>query len=200
MLLFSRMDEIIQVKTRKFVVKSVKAEHPDHTTYICVWADRTYCVRTYKEGYDQALADYKELKHAGINMAKMCFHDEATKSIVFDYFPEEDCLKALSHGPLSDEHFSALFDLYRFARFSKVALDWQPQNFMLRGSQMFYLPTKWEPLTDDKRLEKGFLRTWFLGSEGRALLKKKGYDVSELPSLSEQEVNKATVLMTVKNW
>ena len=194
------MDEIIQVKTKKFVVTSVKAVHEDHTTYICTWAERVYCVRTYKTGYEQALADYKELKHAGINMAKMCYHDDEAKVIVFDYFPEDDCLKALSQGPLDDRYFEALFSLYRFARFSKVSLDWEPQNFMLRGSQMFYLPTKWEALTDKNRLEPTSIRSWFLGKEGRALLAKKGYDVSSLPTLSEPEVNKATVLVTVKHW
>lgn len=109
-------------------------------------------------------------------------------------------LEVLSKNELTDAYFTALFDLYRFCRYSKVALDWEPQNFMLRGSQMFYLPTKWEPLTDKNHLEKGKLRTWFLGEEGHELLKKKGFETAGLPMLKEEEVNKAVVLTTVKNW
>ncbi|HBX24958.1 MAG TPA: hypothetical protein DEF61_01530, partial [Firmicutes bacterium] len=185
------MDEYIQIKNKKFVLTSTKAVHEDHSTYICTWSNRIYLLRTYKTGFEKALADYKELKHAGINMAKMCFHDDINHVIVFDYFPEDDCLKSLSKGPLDNKYFDALYALYRFARFSKVALDWEPQNFMLRGNQMFYLPTKWSRLNEENKLEKEGIRSWFLGKEGRALLTRKGYDVSSLPSLSEAEVNKA---------
>ena len=194
------MDEIITVKNKKFVVVSTKAVHEDHTTYICTWSNRTYLVRTFVTGFEQAMADYKTLKHAGINMAKICFHDDQKKVIVFDYFPEDDCLKDMAKGPLTDNHFEALFSLYRFARFSKVALDWEPQNFMLRGAQMFYLPTKWAPLTDENRLEKAGIRTWYLGKEGRDLLVRKGYDISALPTMEENAVNKSIALTALRYW
>lgn len=194
------MEEAIQVKNKKFVVQTVKAVHEDHKTYVCVWSNRTYIVRVFENGFEQAMADYKVLKHAGINMAKICFHDAEKKIIVFDYFPEDDCLKALSKGPLPELYFAALFSLYRFARFSKVALDWAPQNFMLRGTQMFYLPTKWEKLTEENPLEKEGIRGWFLGKEGHALLKKKGYDDSNLPVMEDTAVNKAMVLAAVQYW
>lgn len=194
------MEETIQVKNKKFVIQSVKAEHEDHTTYVCSWSNRTYVLRVYRSGFAQAMADYKVLKHAGINMAKICFHDDEKGIIVFDYFPEDDCLKAISKGPLPDIYFAALFSLYRFARFSKIALDWAPQNFMLRGTQMFYLPTKWEKLTEENPLEKEGIRLWFLGKETHALLKRKGYDVSGLPMLEDTAVNKAMVLAAVQYW
>ena len=194
------MEQIITIKNKKFVVQSVKAEHHDHTTYVATWSNRTYMVRTFQEGYKQALADYKALRRAGINMAKTCFHDDEAQAIVFDFYPEDDCLTSLSKGPLPDLFFDALFSLYRFAKFSGVALDWEPQNFMLRGTQMFYLPTKWEKLTDENKLEKKGLRTWFLGQEGHDLLRRKGYETKGLPFLSENEVNKAMVLVTVRFW
>lgn len=194
------MDEVILVKNKKFVVSSVKAVHEDHTTYICTWSNRTYLVRTFKADFEQAMKDYKTLKHAGINMAKICFHDDEKQIIVFDYFPEDDCLETLAKGPLPDIYFDALFALYRFARFSKVALDWEPQNFMLRGTQMFYLPTKWEPLNENNPLEKEGIRTWFLGKEGRSLLARKGFDVSNLPNLEDNVVNKSIVLASVRYW
>ena len=192
--------EFIQIKNKKFVITSVKAEHEDHTTYICTWSGRTYLMRTFVSGFEKAMADYKELKHAGINMAKICFHDDANKVIVFDYFPEEDCLKTLSKGSLPSIYFDALFSLYRFARFSKVALDWEPQNFMLRGTQMFYLPTKWERLTETNGLDKSGIRTWFLGKEGHHLLRRKGFDTAGLPMMEDNEVNKAIVLTAIQYW
>ncbi len=194
------MEQVILAKNKKFVVVSVKMVHEDHTTYICTWSNRIYLVRTFETGFEDAMADYKRLKHAGINMAKICFHDDEKKIIVFDYFPEDDCLTALSKGPLSEIYFDALFALYRFARFSKVALDWEPQNFMLRGTQMFYLPTKWEPLTAENGLEKAGIRTWYLGKEGRALLARKGFDISNLPTIEENAVNKSIVLHSVQHW
>ncbi|MCR5348379.1 MAG: hypothetical protein K6E59_02070 [Bacilli bacterium] len=194
------MDEVIQVKNKKFVVTATKAEHEDHNSYICTWSNRTYLVRTFVTGYEQALADYKTLKRAGINMAKICFRDDEKKVIVFDHFPEDDCLTQLSKGSLDDLYFEALFALYRFARFSKVALDWEPQNFMLRGTQMFYLPTKWEPLTEENRLEKQGIRTWFHGREGIDLLRRKGFDVSGLSLIQENAVNKSIVLTSVRFW
>ena len=200
MLKYASMEEVIIAKNKKFVVESVKMVHEDHTTYICTWSGRTYLVRTFVTGFQETMEDYKRLKRAGINMAKICFHDDEKKVIVFDYFPEDDCLTALSKGPLADIYFDALFALYRFARFSKVALDWEPQNFMLRGTQMFYLPTKWEPLTENNGLEKGGIRTWFLGKEGRGLLVRKGYDVSALPTIEDALVNKSIVLHSIQHW
>ncbi len=194
------MDEIISVKNKKFVVQTVKAVHDDHTTYICTWSNRTYLLRTFAHGYEDALKDYRTLKHAGINMAKICFHDDEQKVIVFDYFPEDDCLEVLSRGPLPDIYFDALFSLYRFARFSKVSLDWAPQNFMLRGTQMFYLPTKWAPLTEENGLEKDGIRYWYLGKEGRGLLARKGFDISALPTFEDNAINKSIVLASVRYW
>ena len=57
------MDEIIQVKNKKFVVVTVKAEHEDHTTYICTWSNRMYMVRVFRTGFQEAMKDYKTLKH-----------------------------------------------------------------------------------------------------------------------------------------
>ena len=197
----TEMPAFIQIKNKKFVPVSVKAVHSGHVTYIATWSTRTYLIRVYKmEFFADALADYKQLKHAGINMAKLCFHDDANGVLVFDYFPEDDCLTALSKGPLEEEYFEALFALYRFARFSKVALDWEPQNFMLRGSQMFYLPTKWAPLTEDNKFEKTGLMTWFWGKEGVALLERKGFDTSAHPHLSDAEAKKAATLFAVRYW
>ena len=192
--------EFIQIKNKKFTILSVRAEHEDHCTYLVSWSDRKYLMRTFKTGFEKAMADYKELKHAGINMAKICFHDDVNHVIVFDYFPEDDCLTTLSKGPLPAIYFDALFSLYRFARFSKVALDWEPQNFMLRGTQMFYLPTKWERLTEENSLDKAGIRSWFLGKEGRALLQRKGFDISGLPAIEDNAVNKAIVLAAVQYW
>ena len=194
--------DVLVIKNKKFVVQSIRASHPDHCSVVATWSGRTYLVRVFMdpEEFAKAMADYKQLKHAGINMAKICFHDDPAHIIAFDYCPEEDCLSVLAKGPMDDRYFEALFALYRFARFSKVGLDWQPQNFMLRGNQMFYLPTKWQKLTDENVLEKAGLRTWFLGQEGLALLKRKGFDTSSLPSLSELEVNKEVVLKTVRYW
>ena len=112
------MDEIL-IKKKKFVVESVLAEHPDHTTYVCVYSNVHYMVRVYREGYDKVLEDYKTLKHAGINMAKMDYHDDERKAIAFDYFPEKDILETLAVKPLEEGYFAALFSLYRFARFQK---------------------------------------------------------------------------------
>lgn len=194
------MERVIQIKNKKFVVTEVIATHEDHESLVATWSGRTYLIRVYKEGYSQMMADYKVLKHAGINMAKICYHDDEAQIVAFDYFPEDDCLTALSKGPLPEIYFEALLSLYRFARFSKVCLDWEPQNFMLRGTQMFYLPTKQEKLTDDNRLEKDKLRTWFLGKEGRGLLKRKGFDIDNLPSLEDNQVNKEMVLLTLRYW
>ena len=193
----------VQIKNKKFVIDGVKAVHHDHSTYTSTWSNRPYLIRIFNDEahYTKALADYRTLKRAGINMAKICYHDDAQFTIIFDLFPEDDCLTDLSKGALSELHFESLFALYRFARFSKVALDWEPQNFMLRGSQMFYLPTKWTPLTEESRIEKTeAYRTWFLGKEGRALLARKGFDISSLPSLSEAEVNKEMALMAVRYY
>ena len=197
--IISSMNELL-IKKKKFVVESTLAVHEDHTTYSCVYSGVHYMVRTYDKDYEQVLADYKTLKHAGINMAKMDFHDDERKIIAFDYFPEKDALERLSEGPLPEEYFAALFSLYRFARFSKISLSWEPQNFMLRGSQMFYLPHKVAKLTEENGLEKGGLATWFLGKEGIANLARKGYDVSKFTPMSEAEVNKAMTLMAVKYW
>ena len=195
------MENVIVAKNKKFVVVSTKMIHEDHVTYICTWSNRTYLVRTFNTDYEKALADYKVLKRAGINMAKMCFHDDAAKVIVFDYFPEEDCLTTLSKGPLPDIYFDALFALYRFARFSKVSLDWEPQNFMLRGTQMFYLPTKWEPMNEQNGLEKAAKKA-VVCSRGKALISQTFQASKKTPSINRSSFipfNIGDTLSTCRN-
>ena len=188
------------IKKKKFVIESTLATHPDHTTYACIYSGVRYMVRVYREGYEQMLADYKILKHAGINMAMMDYHDDENKIIAFDYFPEPDVLEVLAKGDLPENYFEALFSLYRFARFSRVALDWEPQNFMLRGSQMFYLPIKVRKMDDKNGLEKGGLAAWFRGKELKKILEKKGYDLSNYKAMDDALVNKQMTLMAVKYW
>jgi len=192
--------ETILIKNKKFTVESVKASHPDHVSYICSYCGVRYLVRVYMSGYADALSEYKTLKHAGINMARVSYHDDGNKVIAFDYFPEKSVLETLAEKDLPEDYFKALFSLYRFARFSKVALDWEPQNFMMRGTQMFYLPLKQAPLTEENRLEKEGLRYWFRGEECLTLLRKKGFDVSLLKPLPSNQVNKDMVLMSVAYW
>ncbi len=194
------MADVLLIKKKKFTIESVLAEHPDHTTYACIYSGVRYMVRVFREGYEEMLADYKILKHAGINMAVMDYHDDENKIVAFDYFPEPDVLEVLAKGDLPEIYFETLFSLYRFARFSKLALDWEPQNFMLRGSQMFYLPIKVKKLDETNGLEKGGLANWFRGKELLRILKKKGYDVSNYVPLEDAHVNKNMTLMTVKYW
>lgn len=192
--------EEIWIKKKKFTVVKVVANHPDHDSYIATYANVSYLVRVYREEYQKVLDDYKLLKHCGINMAKMNFHDDERQIIAFDAFHENDVLSELSKGPLPEEYFRALFALYRFARFSKIALDWAPQNFMLRGSQMFYLPIKVSKMDETNGLEKVGLASWFHGKELKEILKKKGYDVSGYQMMSDAEVNKSMALMAIKYW
>ena len=177
------MDDVLFIKKKKFVIESTLATHPDHTTYACIYSGVRYMVRVYREGYEQMLADYKILK-----------------IIAFDYFPEPDVLEVLAKGDLPEKYFEALFSLYRFARFSRVALDWEPQNFMLRGSQMFYLPIKVRKMDDKNGLEKGGLAAWFRGKELKKILEKKGYDLSNYKAMDDALVNKQMTLMAVKYW
>jgi len=193
------MEEIV-VKNKRFTLLEVKASHPDHVTYLATYNGVKYLIRTFSEGYEQALADYKTLKRAGINISRLCYHDDENKVMVLDHFPEEDVLKQLSKGDLPDIYFDALFKLYKFARFSKAGLDWHPQNFMLRGTEMFYLPIKITELKEGNRLEDGGILWWFRGKEGLELLKSKGYNVDGIEPLQPGEINKKVVLMSIKNW
>lgn len=192
--------ETIVAKNKKFVVESVLATHEDHVSYICVYSGVHYMVRVYKTGYEEVLANYKRLKKAGINMAKICYHDDEAHVIVFDHFPEQSVLENLASGDLPEHYFKALFECYRFAKYAKIALDWKPQNFMLRGSQMFYLPIKVSDLTEDNKLEKTGLRYWFRGAECVSELKRKGLVGDDVTPLPEEVVNKNMVLMAVKYW
>ena len=193
------MEELI-IKKKKFIVESVVAEHEDHSSYVCTYSGVKYLVRVYRKDYQKVLEEYRRLKHAGINMAKMNYHDDENQIIAFDYFPEKDVLEVLSEKDLPEEYFKALFALNHFSRFSKIALDWAPQNFMYRGTQMFYLPIKVTDLTEENGLEKEGLKYWFRGKEALAILKKKGFDISGITPLSDAEVNKACILTVVKYW
>jgi hypothetical protein len=192
--------ETLIVKNKKFVIDHIQASHDDHISYIAVYAGVKYLVRVYMSGYQQALADYKTLKHAGINMAKVAYHDDDNHIIAFDYFPEKDVLEMLAESELPQDYFKALFSLYRFCRFSKISLDWEPQNFMMRGSQMFYLPLKVQPMKEGNRLEDDGLRYWFHGEECLALLKRKNFDISKITPMESNQVNKNMVLMSVAYW
>jgi hypothetical protein len=162
---------------------------------------RNYLLSIYDgDGYGIALESRKKLSKFGIPITKLVASDPLERAIVYDMPDGENVLSVLAKGPLEEKYFEEIYRLYRFARFSKIALSWHPENFIMGKKGLVYLGEEFSPLSERTKLENMGIREWILGQEGLDHLHEKGYELNGVSPLAENVVNKQIVLISVSYW
>lgn len=195
------MDTII-VKKRTYVFDKLLHNDDLMSASFVYYKKKKYVLREFKnsESYLDALKRYEKLVSSGIYVPKLVRKDKNTFKLVFEYIDGDNCASVLSKEDLSDEYFDALFLQYRFCRFSKIELDYIPENFVYFKKKLYYISLKVFEQNKNINLENHGLQFFLPSRNGLIHLKNLGYEVDFKRELSNAETNKKIVLTSIKHW
>jgi hypothetical protein len=170
--------------------------------YLAKRKDRYFSFREYRveKPYNEDLAKYKKIQKIGVNVQKLIAHDRQLLVLIFECFQEPTALDVLAKEELKEIYFKQLFTIYRFCRFSKVELNYLPNNFVLKGTTLYYVGEEITASDPSRNLENFGLRYWIYSKEASELLEEKGLPIEPKRLISEEETNKRIVLLSVTYW
>lgn len=172
------------------------------SVYLAKRKDRVFSYREYRleSAYNEDLGKYKKIQKIGVNVQKLIAHDRQLLVLIFERFQEPTALDVLAVENLKDIYFKQLFTIYRFCRFSKVELNYMPNNYVLKGTTLYYVGEDVTESDPSRNLENFGLRYWIYSKEAAQLLEETGHTVDSKRILSEEETNKRIVLLSVSFW
>ncbi len=190
------------IKRYEYELVQLLKQSEEVSIFLARRKDRFFTFREYRleDAYNEDLAKYKRIQKIGVNVQKLIAHDRQLLVLIFERFQEPTALDVLAKEELKEIYFKQLFNIYRFCRFSKVELNYMPNNYILKGTALYYVG---EQITDSNascNLENFGLRYWIYSKEATELLEKKGHPIDAKRILSEEEANKRIVLLSVTYW
>jgi hypothetical protein len=190
------------IKRYEYELNETIREDAEVSIFIARRHERIYSFREYHsaDAYISDIAKYKRLQKAGINVPKLIANDREDRILIFERFTEETALSVMAKRELPELYFQQIFNIYRFCRFSKIDIDYMPENFILKGTTLYYIGDDTYEADVKHNLENFGLRYWVYSREAMDHLQSKGYTVDSKRLLSEEETNKRIVLLSVTYW
>lgn len=140
------------------------------------------------------------LKKYGINVPKYKVIDKKNNITLEEYIEGDNALTQLVKGELPDGFYKELYNQYRFCRFSKIELNYMPENFILSRKKMYYTSFDYGPAKEATNLENYGIYYWFYSNEFYNHLQELGIDFDKRKILKPAEVKKKIVLLSIMNW
>lgn len=192
--------EEITIKRKKYEVGKLFSQTDESITHFVYSKGREYLFIKYLKNYDLVMDDYKRLSKAGINVPRIIANDKKEHLVVKEYINGTTVLDELLNHDLPDHYFEELFTAYRFCRFSKINLNYLPENFVIQNGKLFYISNDVANYIPQRNLENWGIRYWLYTAEFAQYLKEKGIDVNAKRVLKEEVANKKIVLLSVTYW
>ena len=195
------MENLI-IRRREYLIEKTVKVVDSHSTFLGQYKGKVYFVKTFVnlDEFNNELASYKKLKKMGISCPKLLRKDKKTLNIAFQYVDAKNMADVLSEGDIPDKCFQELFNIYRFARFSKIELNYLPEYFILENGKLYYTSYEVFPMNKEKNLENYGLRFWLYGDECAKHLNDLGLPVDKNRILAKGELNKKIVLLAIMKW
>lgn len=196
------MLEEIKIKHRLYKIISLVKSHQYFDSFVVSFKSKKYFARKYKDtpSFLASLNNYQQLKKYGINIPKLVAIDKKNNILLFKYIDGELVSNLLAKEDLKDVVFDGIFLIYRFARFSKIDLNYMPERYMFDGKELYYVGEEFFAANKDKNLENFGLRYWLTSLEGINHLEELGFDINKKRLIQKDEVNKKIVLISILRW
>jgi hypothetical protein len=190
------------IKRYEYELVQLLAHSEEASVYLAKRKDRVFSYREYRteSAYNKDLGKYKKIQKIGVNVQKLIAHDRQLLVLIFERFQEPTALDVLASEDLKEIYFKQLFTIYRFCRFSKLELNYMPNNYVLKGTTLYYVGEDVTESDPSRNLENFGLRYWIYSKEAAELLEETGHSVDLKRIISEEETNKRIVLLSVTYW
>lgn len=194
--------ENIVVRRKKYEIVKKIVEKEDHISFECKIKDKKFFVKQYNnlDDFDFEVKSYKDFSSYGIKNPKLLRKDKKNLTLVYEYIDGIKALDAIANGTINDEWFEKLFLIYRFARFSKIDINYLPDYYQMYKGELYYLNHYYFEQDPKKNLENYGIDFWLYGEKCANHLKELGYEVDKSKILSKPELNKKIVLLSIMKW
>ena len=196
--------EELKLKHKKYEVLEDLGSFDLYDALRLVRKNKKYTYKKYKSiaGYNDEMDRYTQLVKAGIRVPKIIDKDKKTLEVIFDYLEGERCdsLLVKNDFELPEIYYERLFIVYRFCRFSKIELNYLPENFVLKNDLLYYDSLDIYNQNSKINLENYGLHFWIKSAKAYEHLEKLGYKFEKKQILKKGEANKKIVLLSIKYW
>ncbi len=187
-------------KTYNVIKELDKCEYV--TSFLVSYKNKQFLLKQFNNpvSFNNEIDKYKRITDYGIKIVPMLKKDKKNNLLLFKYVGEDTIDKILAKEDIPDEIFAQLFNIYRFARFSKIELDYMPEKYAYYQNELYYLSLDF--YKQDKRinLENYGIRYWFTGKEGISHLALLGYTIDKSRLIDEANLNKKIILLSIMKW
>lgn len=196
------MNNEVLVGRKTYKIIEIIRELHDFTEYLAVFQGKKFIIKQYNLT-SKMLDDVKvrnKLEKYGIYVPKYKKIDKKHNATIEEYLDSKNCYEKLLEEELSDDYYKELFNVYRFCRFSKIDLDYMPENFVLYKKKMYYTSFDYGPQNARENLENYGLYYWIYSQEFYDRTKRLGHDFDKKKLLGSAEAKKKIVLLSIMNW
>ena len=194
--------ENIVVRRKSYEIKRMVIEKEDHTSFECEIKGKRYFVKQYTDldSFGFEIKSYKEFSSYGIRNPKLLRKDKNNLTVVYEFINGIKATDVIADGTISDDWFEKLFLIYRFARFSKIDINYLPEFYQMYNGELVYLNHYFFEQNPKKNLENYGIDFWLYGERCAEHLKELGYQVDKSKILTKPELNKKIVLLSIMKW
>lgn len=195
------MDSLL-IGRKTYKIEKKTRELHDFCEYLVSFKNQNFIAKKYEltSKMIEDVKSRKNLKKYGINVPKYYKVDKKNNVTLEQFIEGKNVLDELLKNDLDDSYFKELFNIYRFCRFSKIDLDYLPENFLLTNKKMFYLAFNYKQADQNSSLEDYGMYYWIYSSELAQHLKDLGIEVDKKRIIQSAEVKKKIVLLSIMNW
>ncbi len=194
--------DCLRFKRKNYEVIKELQKSEYFTIFLVKYKNKQFILKQFNNSvsFFNEIDSYKKITDYGIKVAPLLKKDKKNNLLLYKDVGEETIDKILAKEDISDDIFGQLFNIYRFARFSKIELDYMPENYCIYNNELYYRSLKFFTADKKKNLENYGIRFWFTGSEGLAHLKELGYEVDKNRFIDEANLNKKIILLSIMKW
>lgn len=194
--------ENIVFKRKNFVVEKELNKSEYVTSFLVSYKNKQFLLKQFNNpvSFNNEIDSYKRITDYGIKVPILKKKDKKNNLLLFQYVGDNTVDKILAKEDINDEIFSKLFNMYRFARFSHIELNYMPENYCLFNDELYYLSYNFSKQDKNKNLENYGIRYWYSGKEGIAHLEELGYEIDHKRLIDEANLNKKIILLSIMKW
>ena len=194
------MKEEIEVKRKVFTVIEQLGEH----SFKVERKGQYFFLKKFEEDAKR-FEGFCDAEHrfrvSGVVTPKCYLYDKKTRIVVLDFIEGPSCLDILlKEGQLPEPAIEKLFKTFWYARNDRMALNYQPENFVYVNEKLYYLPFKYSKYVSNESFVQNDLRLWFFTKDFIKHCHEQGIDADQSLLKSDYEINKSMALMTVKYY
>ena len=189
--------DTIKIKHREFT----KVKDINENQFVGLFKNKQYMVYHFDPSSEEGkkyVYFLNRITNTGIRTPKLYWLDKKQGYAVREYLEGEYAYEYMGYDDLSDDLYKDLFFNAYMAKMSHMTLNYNPDNWMIVGNNLYYMIDEFIIYEKSKDLVDHYIRLWFNTKELAKFLENNGVSYDKLRIKDEYSTNKNIVLTTCK--